>query len=596
MIETSGKVINMIKRQRENRILEILAQAGEEVSVLEIAQRIGRVSSVTIRRDIVRLAGEGRVERTHGGALLQPASAEVAEAPAPRENALQDEIEGVDAIVLPPIGGRGADTLRMLAKRRHIPFLAESSPQEGGVYLGPDNFTAGRELGRAAGRMMAGAIAEARLLLVSLETLPNTRARCDGFIKGFGETFSGVVRPWRVDGQGSFRIALRASLDAFAAYPDINVIFGVNDHSVLAAIEASDRAGVADVSAFSVGGEGGALFDALASRGKLKAASALFPEIVGIRAVETLASALHGGAMPEEVRTPHVVVTPDTLDRYYRKAGAGWGLAPEAEASILGGAERPAFVRSVGPRRAIGFVPHYPAHDWYRNMARAMRERAEALGFELRIAAPQSGIAREIAAIRRLIARSAARLVQAGDTILINGGILSALLADELMSRTGITIVTNAVDVMERLSGRPGLKVIMTSGEYQPKDRCLVGPSLGALFETMRVDRAFLSVDGISPHFGASATDERLALAAKRFVDASREVVVMADHSLVGVEASHRIVALGAIDDLITDSASLPADRLAFASMGTRITLADEEPEEMAAPRTGRPVADRRKA
>ncbi|HEV7283641.1 MAG TPA: DeoR family transcriptional regulator, partial [Kaistia sp.] len=123
----------MIKSQREQRILDILAQAGEEVSVLEIAQRLGRVSGVTIRRDIVRLAEEGRVERTHGGAFLLTTSPQDAEAPTPRENALQDEIEGVDAIVLPPIGGRGADTLRMLAKRRRIPFLAESSPQEGGV-------------------------------------------------------------------------------------------------------------------------------------------------------------------------------------------------------------------------------------------------------------------------------------------------------------------------------------------------------------------------------------------------------------------------------------------------------------------------------
>ncbi|ODT32481.1 MAG: hypothetical protein ABS35_01620 [Kaistia sp. SCN 65-12] len=374
------------------------------------------------------------------------------------------------------------------------------------------------------------------------------------------------------------------------------MIFGVNDHSVLAAIEASDKAGAGDVSAFSVGGEGGALFDALAARGKLKATAALFPEIVGIRAVETLAAALHGSEMPDEIRTPHVVVTPETLDRYYRKAGTGWVLAPEAEAAILGQAARPAFIRSVGPQRAIGFVPHYPAHDWYRNMARAMRERAEALGFELKIAAPQSGIAREIAAIRRLIARSAARLVRAGDTILINGGTLSILLADELIGRSDITVVTNAVDVMERLSGRPGLKLIMTSGEYQARDRCLVGPSLGALFETMRVDRAFLSVDGISPHFGPSATDERLALAAKRFVDASREVVVMADHSLVGVEASHRIAGLGAVDDLITDSASLPADRLAFASFGMRITLADEEPEEGAALRNDRPAGDRKTA
>ena len=96
---------------------------------------------------------------------------------------------------------------------------------------------------------------------------------------------------------------------------------------------------------------------------------------------------------------------------------------------------------------------------------------------------------------------------------------------------------------MERLAGATGLKVILTSGEYTRKARCLVGPSLGALFETLRVDKAFLAVDGVSARFGPSASDERLALAARRFVDASREVHVLADHSLVGIDANHRIVA-----------------------------------------------------
>jgi DeoR/GlpR family transcriptional regulator of sugar metabolism len=489
-------------------------------------------------------------------------------------------LDGIDAVVLPPIGGRSAETLRLLARRHHIPFLAESAPQDGGVYLGPDNFTAGRELGRVAGNLLNGKIKDARLLLISLEHLPNTRARCDGFIKGFSASFNGPVRQWRIDGQGSFRVALRASLDAFSAHPDINVIFGVNDHSVLAGIEASDRCGVSDVSAFSVGGEGALLFETLAARGKLLACAALFPEIVGIRAIETLVWAVQGGEMPKEVATPHGVITPDTLGKFYRQTSSGWVLTPEAEASILRSEPRPSLVRAIGPPRSIGFVPHYPAHDWYRNMARAMRDRAEALGFELKVAAPQAGIAREIHAIRKLIARAAVALVAPGDTILINGGAISLLLADELAAKRDVTIVTNALDVMERLAERPGLKVIMTSGEYRAKDRCLVGPSLGALFETMRVDRAFLSVDGMSARFGASAVDERLALAARRFANASREVVVMADHSLIGVEASHRIVAPNAIADLITDSGSLPSDRLAFASARVRVTLADEEPEE----------------
>ena len=217
--------------------------------------------------------------------------------------------------------------------------------------------------GRAGGIEVTGKIDEVRLLLVSLEGLPNTRARCDGFIKGFCAAFQGPVRQWRVDGQGSFRVALRVSLDAFSAHPDINAIFGVNDHSVLAAIEASERCGVADVDAFSVGGEGGLLFQTLAARGKLRACAALFPEIVGIRAIEALATALQGGEMPKEISTPHVVITPDTLSRYYRQTKSGWALVPEAESSILHPRGAPNIVRSVGLHRSIGFVPHYPAHD-----------------------------------------------------------------------------------------------------------------------------------------------------------------------------------------------------------------------------------------
>ena len=53
---------------------------------------------------------------------------------------------------------------------------------------------------------------------------------------------------------------------------------------------------------------------------------------------------------------------------------------------------------------------------------------------------------------------------------------------------TNLTVITNSLDVLDRLTGVGGVKVILTSGEYQLTDRCLVGPSLEALFELMRAD------------------------------------------------------------------------------------------------------------
>lgn len=564
----------MIRAEREAQILSILRDT-EAISIRELSRRFGRVSDVTLRRDISRLAERGVLERTRGGARRRVAVAPFERAPEPSR-----EIEHVDAIVLPPIDGRGANTLRVRARRRSIPFLAESSPQEGGIYLGPDNLAAGRELGECAARMMPPGRDTVRMLLVSLEDLPNTRARSDSFLEGFAAVFPGTVRHWRVDGKGVFRNALRVAMDALDAHRDTDVVFGVNDHSVLAAIEAARRLDLPGVQAFSVGGEGGVLLDALAEGGMLKATAALFPEVVGARAVDVLATALAGGTMPEKVLTPHAVLTADTMPAYYRRSSEGWVLADGALALIGGEGAAQASLEGC----SIGFLPHYPAHDWYRALARAMRERARGYGLEIVTAAPSAGIAREIEQRRAEVARAAVRRIAPGDTVLVNAGPICDFLAAELEALTGITVVTNALDVMHRLSGRPGLKVILTSGEFQPADRCLVGPSLGALFETMRVDKALISVDGISVRFGPSAADERMALAAWRFVEAARSVHVLADHSLIDLDANHRIAALGAVDELITDSGSLPADRHAFAAAGVRVALADEEIEEIELP------------
>jgi DeoR/GlpR family transcriptional regulator of sugar metabolism len=560
----------MIRAAREQRILDLLALRSP-ISIDEFREAIGHVSSISIRRDIARLAARGALIRMHGGAAAKPDTA-------PPEDAqdVDDGIQTVDAIVLPPVGGRAADTLRLMAKRRGIPFLAESSPQPGGTYLGPDNFAAGRDLGMVAGRLLSGNLDEARILLVSLEELPNTQARCDGFLAGFTAAFAGPVRRWRVNGRGSFRISLQASLDMCETQPGINVVFGVNDHSILAALEAAARLDL-DVAGFSVGGEGAILFDRLAKGEGLKACAALFPEIVGLRAVDVLADAFAGAGLPKEVRTPHVVLTPEILADYYKRGASGFVLAPEAPAWLRLPVSLASRRAAHGPKRSIGFVPHYPAHEWYRTMARAMERRAVELGLELRVSAPTAEIAREIRALRRLIATVAAHRIRPGDTVLINAGQLAMPLAEAMQELEGVTVVTNSFDVMTHLSGRDGLKVILTSGEYRAKDRCLVGPSLGALFETLRVDKTFLSVEGISSQFGASMGDERLALAARRFVEASREVFVLADHSLVGVEANHRIAPPRAMHELITDSGTLPVDRLACAEAGLRVVLADQE-------------------
>lgn len=573
-----------IKELRQKRILSILKTQGA-VEIAQLAQIMPQVSPVTLRRDITELAENRLLKRTHGGAVLPDIEAlERAVRRASDEEASREaQLSDFDAIILGPLTGRGAEAMRRQIRRLGLPFLAESAPQEGGRYLGPDNFAAGHDLGVLAGQQAEGA--EAAILHICVSELENARERSDGFDAGFREAFGGQMRAIRVNGQGVFRAAKRVAVEALRANPDISVAFAVNDHSAIAMLEAAERE-ARDIAVYAAGGEDPDFIARVQDGGPLRAVAALFPQVVGIAAVEhALDMIADASAETASIITPHRVITPrsfPTLFEVSSDAGAGRARVRAAQLAELAPAQR---TDRTAQGARIAFVPHYPAHDWYREMGAAMRERAAAYGVTVDIAPPHEGIRRELDRLRLRIAYAAADQVGAGETVILSHGETTQHLAAALTRRAaerpesieGTTVVTNSLDVMRALNGIAGLKVILTAGEFQEADRCLVGPSVGALFERLRADKLFLSVDGISAEFGASAIDERLALAGARCSAAARRVIALADHVAVGVDANHRIAGLDAIDELITDDGVLPEERNRLSAAGIVVTIADED-------------------
>lgn len=573
----------MIKRRRHIRILAVLRRDGV-IDLNELARLMPEASKVTLRRDLAELAEAGALKRTHGGAVLPDAQIlRPRMAPANSDNiaGAPQEQDNLDAIILPPIPGRGGDALRRHFVRRAIPFIAESAPQPGGVYLGPDNFRAGYDLGLHAGRECEAR--ETALLLVGHPELPNTRDRLKGFEAGFCEAFAGTVTAHRVNGQGSYKVALRVAQDALRTDEAISIAFGVNDHSALAAMEAAQRQG-RSLSVYASGGESAGFVARLTEDDSLRAVAAFFPEVVGARAIDLTVTALSGSELPDVALTPHAIVTAGNIRDYYEKGDDGWQLRPDSTVMLLD-AGCNAVLPDNRRRACVGFMPHFPAHDWYRVLVQSMRARAEAAGLNLAVSPPHKGIAVEISRLRRKIAETAAHRVAPGQTIIVGEGETGGFLADALRRIAfatpgrinGVTVITNAFDVLHKLEDAPDLRVVLTSGEYQKADRCLVGPSLGALFERMRADLAFLTVSGVSSEFGLSSDDERRALAGTRFCQAAQRVIAMADHTTMGVDANHRIAPAGEFHEVITDDGALPANRQKLRDTGTNVLIAGDE-------------------
>ena len=572
----------MLRIERETAIVDLLAERGV-VSVRSLTRAWPSVSAVTIRRDLGRMAAEGRLCRTRGGAVRAPDAPVHATPIRPAPAGLHE----ADALILPPISGAMPRTLREHARRAGVPFLAESAPQEGGIYLGPDNRAAGRQLGAlAAEQQTQRRRRSADLLLLSLEELPNTRERSRGFLEGFQERFRGTVRSHLVDGRGLFDHAFRLALDALHSHPAIDVLFGVNDHSVLAGLEACRRLGLgADrCLAYSVGGEGGALFTELATDGPLRACAALFPEAVGRLAVDAIAHFFAGGRLPDAIVTGFELVTPERLPRLFRREGEHWTPLPALLARLCG--ERGWRADNEPRDKTIGFVQHYPAHEWYRNLSAAIQRRAAERGMRALICDAEDSTAEQIQALRCRIARAAAETLRDGETILIDCGRFARLFAGEVRAACSagrlrdLSVVTNSLGVEAILRGTAGLRVMLTGGEVAPSRQALLGPSMAPLLGTIRAQRAVISPDGVSAAFGLSAEDEAVAEAQRRLMQSAREVIVLADHSLVGAEARAHVVPLGAIHTVVTDLVTLPAHRLELAAAGVRVIVADDAPVE----------------
>lgn len=572
----------MIKARRQKRILEVLRREGA-IELSELARILPGASVVTLRRDVAELADAGALKRTHGGAVLPDAELLRSDAPTLRViGAETNEVDQADAVILPPVAGPGASALRRHIQRSNRPFLAESAEQAGGVYLGPDNGAAGYALGLRAARDLRP---DDLLLMICQPELANTTARAMGFEAGLTSVYP-ALQILRVNGHGSYKQSLRVAQDAFRTEPRISTVFGVNDHATQAGIEAASRTGIV-VKAYGMGGESPDFLARLQSDDALFAVAALFPDLVGRIGVDLIAAAFDGTDLPDAAITPHAILDAENLLDFFERNDSGLSLRQDAE-TRLGLVTPQARVDHTTKGKVIGFMPHYPAHSWYREMTQAMSARAAAYGMELRLSPPAKEIANEITRLRTEIAQDAARRVRPGETIILGQGEATEALALALLHRAvddpagvaGVTIITNALDILQQFREPHPFKVILTSGELQKTDNCLVGPSVGAVFDRLRADVAFIAASGLTPDFGLSIEDERLALASSRFVAASRRTIALVDHTVLGTDATHRICKADVINEIITDDGALPADRQRLRSAGVDVHIAGEAAED----------------
>jgi DeoR/GlpR family transcriptional regulator of sugar metabolism len=153
------------------------------------------------------------------------------------------------------------------------------------------------------------------------------------------------------------------------------------------------------------------------------------------------------------------------------------------------------------------------------------------------------------------IARAAAELVADRESVAISAGTTTLAVARELLSRNGLTVVTNSPPVADLMHdpARPDRTVVLVGGVRTPSN-ALVGPVTVAALRTLHVDTLILGVHGITAEEGLTTPNLMEAETSRALVACARRVIVTVDHTKWGVVGLSTIADLDRVDVLVTDS------------------------------------------
>jgi DeoR family glycerol-3-phosphate regulon repressor len=178
---------------------------------------------------------------------------------------------------------------------------------------------------------------------------------------------------------------------------------------------------------------------------------------------------------------------------------------------------------------------------------------------------------------KRRIAREAAQHVPDGASLFINIGTTTEAVAEELLARRSLRIITNNLNVANILANNSSFDVIVAGGMLRSRDRGIVGEATLDLIAQFKVDIGIIGISGIDLDGSLRDFDYREVQVSRAIIDNSRQVFLVADHSKFGRNALVRVCPLDRIHVLFTDRAPPApyAQRLEAAGVTTVVADAD---------------------
>lgn len=163
---------------------------------------------------------------------------------------------------------------------------------------------------------------------------------------------------------------------------------------------------------------------------------------------------------------------------------------------------------------------------------------------------------------KRLVAQEAVKLIEDGDTIILDDGTTTLEMAKLLDDFQRLTVITHSFDIANLLCGHSGITVIVPGGILTPETRSLLGPYTQTFYSTIEANKFFLSTTGIRHGVGFTVTNPLEAAVKKNAVSASKQVIAVLDASKWTQTAMNLSATFQDLDVIITNASAAIDDEL----------------------------------
>ncbi|TMU50726.1 transcriptional repressor AgaR [Flagellimonas algicola] len=174
---------------------------------------------------------------------------------------------------------------------------------------------------------------------------------------------------------------------------------------------------------------------------------------------------------------------------------------------------------------------------------------------------------------KQAIGAKAASFIVEGDTIMADSGTTVMELVKNLNEETELTVITNALNIANRLAKNDKVNVIIPGGFLRKKSFSLIGTPAEKSLRNYFCDKLFLGVDGLDINYGLSTPNIEEAHFNSAMIEMSKMVFVLADSSKIFKKSLAFICDLSKIDVLITDKGVTKEQITALENAGIQVVV-----------------------